>query len=77
MSDTKTADEMNRVILERASYSSEIEFMVSPLLRTGVPVTWLKQLLLKAVRQNLKKEAEDYVRIASEPAHDREKLTGF
>jgi hypothetical protein len=23
------------------------------------------------------KEAEDYVRIASEPAHDREKLTGF
>ena len=77
MSDTKTADEMNRVILERASYSSEIEFMVSPLLRTGVPVPWLKQLLLKAVRQNLKKEAEDYVRIASEPAHDREKLTGF
>jgi len=60
MSDTKTADEMNRVSLERASYSSEIEFMVSPLLRTGLPVPWLKQLLLKALRQNLK--TDDYIR---------------
>ena len=74
MSDTKTADEMNRVILERASYSSEIEFMVSPLLRTGVPVPWLKQLLLKAVRQNLK--ADDYIWSILESIGHRLKVEG-
>lgn len=55
----KSAARMNQAILERSPYANEIGFMVSPLLRTGVLVPWFIQLLLNAIRQNLK--ADDYV----------------
>lgn len=55
----KTVMKMNQAILERALYSNEIGFMVSPLLRTGVWIPWFTQLLLNAMRRNLK--PDEYV----------------
>ena len=50
---------MNQAILKRSMYGTEIGFMVSPLLRTGVSVYWINQLLLNATHQKLK--TDDYV----------------
>jgi len=55
----KSTTRMNQAILERSLYANDIGYMVSPLLRTGVLVPWFIQLLLNAIRQNLK--PDDYV----------------
>ena len=55
----KSVARMNQAILKRSMYGTEIGFMVSPLLRTGVSVYWINQLLLNATHQKLK--TDDYV----------------
>lgn len=55
----KSVDRMNQAIMERALYSNDIKFLVSPVLRTGVYTPWFIQLLLNAGHQNMK--PEDYV----------------
>ncbi len=48
----KTVQKMNSAILGRALYSSDINYLVSPQLRSGILVNWFDQLFLIALQKN-------------------------